>query len=146
MADKWGNDGQNGRIDPFTEIYDVSFFLAAYFFELSAELTLQLGFAMTARVTTCHDLMKNEVDLRRIGELFRTLQTSATFTSLLLPWFPSSARKAGKEAVTELFTMLHTYVETRRHAELTNDAIDVLIADEETTPTIVGVSPTLGVL
>ena len=24
-ADKWGNDGKNGRIDPFTEIYDVSF-------------------------------------------------------------------------------------------------------------------------
>ena len=25
-ADKWGNDGKSGRIDPFTEIYDVSFF------------------------------------------------------------------------------------------------------------------------
>jgi len=24
-ADKWGNDGKNGRIDPFTEIYDVRF-------------------------------------------------------------------------------------------------------------------------
>jgi len=24
-ADKWGNGGKNGRIDPFTEIYDVSF-------------------------------------------------------------------------------------------------------------------------
>ena len=23
-ADKWGNDGKNGRIDPFTEIYDVN--------------------------------------------------------------------------------------------------------------------------
>ena len=23
-ADKWGNDGKNGRIDPFVEIYDVS--------------------------------------------------------------------------------------------------------------------------
>ena len=23
-ADKWGNDGKGGRIDPFTEIYDVS--------------------------------------------------------------------------------------------------------------------------
>jgi hypothetical protein len=26
-ADKWGNDGKSGRIDPFTEIYDVSFLL-----------------------------------------------------------------------------------------------------------------------
>ena len=24
-ADKWGNDGKSGRIDPFTQIYDVSF-------------------------------------------------------------------------------------------------------------------------
>jgi hypothetical protein len=23
-ADKWGNDGKSGRIDPFTEVYDVS--------------------------------------------------------------------------------------------------------------------------
>jgi len=28
MADKWGNGGKNGRIDPFTEIYDVSYFAA----------------------------------------------------------------------------------------------------------------------
>jgi len=27
-ADKWGNDGKNGRIDPFTEIYDVSYLAA----------------------------------------------------------------------------------------------------------------------
>ena len=25
-ADKWGNGGKNGRIDPFTEIYDVGSF------------------------------------------------------------------------------------------------------------------------
>lgn len=25
-ADEWGNDGKTGRIDPFTEIYDVSCF------------------------------------------------------------------------------------------------------------------------
>lgn len=27
MADKWGNNGKTGRIDPFVEIYDVSVFL-----------------------------------------------------------------------------------------------------------------------
>jgi len=97
---------------------------------------------MTARMATCHDLTKNEADLKKINELFMTLQTSATPTSLLLPWFPSPARKIGKDATTELFTMLYTYVETRRHAEPTSDAIDVLIADGETTQNIVGVSLT----
>jgi len=99
---------------------------------------------MTARVATCHDLTKNDADLKKIGELFMTLQTSATPISLLLPWFPSSAKKAKKDATTELFVMLYTYVETRRHSEPTSDAIDVLIAEGETTQNIVGVSPAFG--
>jgi len=92
-------------------------------------------------MATCHDLATNDADLKKIGKLFMTLQTSATPTSLLLPWFPSPARKTGKEATTELYTMLYTYVETRRDAEPTSDAIDILIADGETTQNIVGVSP-----
>ena len=96
---------------------------------------------MTARMIACHDLTKNETDLKKIGELFMTFQTSGTPTSLLLPWLPSSARNAGKEATTEIFTILYTYVERRRHAEPSSDAIDVLIADGETTQSIVGVGP-----
>ena len=103
--------------------------------------SFQLVFLMTARMAACHDLTKNEADLKKIGDLFMTLQTSATPTSLLLPWFPSPARKTVKQATTELFTMLYTYVENRRNEELTSDAIDVLIADGETTQSIVGVSP-----
>jgi len=100
---------------------------------------------MTARMTTCHDLTKNEVDLKKIRELFMTLMTSATPASLLLPWFPSPARKKGKQATTDLYTILYTYVETRRHAEPTSDAIDILIADGDTTQSIVGVSSGLEV-
>jgi len=96
---------------------------------------------MTARMTTCRDLAGNEADLKRIGELFLTLQTSATPTSLLFPWFPSPARKRGKEATMEMYTMLYTYVESRRYAELSSDAIDFLIADGDTNQNIVGVGP-----
>ena len=71
-----------------------------------------------------------------------TLQTSTTPGSLLFPWFPSSARKTVKQVTTDIFTMLYTYVETRRHADPTNDAIDVLIADGEKTQNIVEVSLT----
>jgi len=97
---------------------------------------------MTARVIACCDLAKNKSDLRKIRELFMTLQTSATPTSLLLPWLPGPARKAKKQATTELYNMLNTYVENRRRAEPTNDGIDILIADGETTQNTVGVSPT----
>ena len=96
---------------------------------------------MTVRIATCDDLAKNEADLKKIGELFMTLQKSTTPVSLVLPWFPSPAKKSGKQATTEMYTMLRTYVEARGHAEPTNDAIDILVADGETTQNIVGVSP-----
>jgi len=97
---------------------------------------------MTTRMVTCRDLAKNEADRKKIGELFMTLQANSTPVSLLLPWFPSPARKTAKQASTDLYTTLYTYVENRRDAELTSDAIDVFIADGETTQNIVGVSPT----
>lgn len=118
-ANKWGNGGKSGRIDPFTEIYHVVFH-------------------MIARVSTCDDLAKNDADLRRIEELFMTHQTSTTAASLLFRWFPSPSMRARKEATTELYTMLYTYVETRRHAAPTSDLIDVLIAEGEDTQKIVG--------
>jgi hypothetical protein len=90
---------------------------------------------------SCRDLAKNRADLKKIEELFMTLRASATPASILLPWYPSSASKAGKQAATQLYTMIYTYVETRRRAEPTTDAIDVLIADGETTQNIVEVSP-----
>ena len=103
-------------------------------------LFLQLVFVSTARLISCRDLAENEADLKKIGDLFMTLETSATPASLLLPWFPSPGRKATKQATTEMFTILYTYVETRRHSVPTSDTIDVLIAEGESTQNIVGVS------
>ena len=101
---------------------------------------------MTARIVACRDLANNEADLRKIKELFLTLRTGATLSSLTLPWFPSPARRRVKHAATELFTMLSAYVEARRQAaEPTSDAIDILIADEATTQSIVGVGLVLRV-
>ena len=96
---------------------------------------------MTARITTCDDLTKSEVDLKKLNDLFMTLQTSATPAALLLAWLPSLAKRLAKEATTKLFKILRTYIETRRHAELTSDAIDILIAEGETTQNIVEVGP-----
>ena len=140
-AETWGNDGKSGKIDPFTEIYDVSLFLETCFLWLHPAFPSQLVFLTTARLTTCHELTKNEADLKRIGEVFMIIQKSSTPASLLLPWFPSPARRAGKQATTELYIILQGYVEARRKADPTSDAmIDVFIADGETTRNIVGVS------
>ena len=140
-AEKWGNDGKTGRIDPFNEIYDVSCIFCVHF-SLGVELAprVKLIFATTARIFTCHDLIKNEADFKKVGELLVAIQTSVTPTSLVLPWFPSLTRWTREQATTELCTILYTYIESRRHAEPTNDAIDLLIAGGEATQDIIGAS------
>ena len=95
---------------------------------------------MTARMTTCHELTENKSDLKRIQALFMDLQSSATPVSLIVSWFLSPAKMSGMFATTELFTMLRKYVDMRRVAEPTSDAIDVLISDGETNQVIVEVS------
>jgi len=102
---------------------------------------------MTARMATCRDLSKNEADLNKIREVFLILKASATPTSLLLSYFPGASRKTAKQVTSELYTLLHDYVEARRRApEFTSDAIDILIADGETTQNIVGVGPATNVV
>ena len=96
---------------------------------------------MTFRMATCRDLAGNEADLEKISELFMTLQTSVTPTSLMLPWFPGPARRAVKQANTEMYTVLSGYIEARRRAKPADDAIDVLIADGVANENIVWVSP-----
>ena len=96
---------------------------------------------MTARTATCGDLVESEADLEKISELFMTLQTSVTPTSLMLPWFPSPARRAVKHANTQMYVILSGYIEARRRAKPTGDAIDVLIADGVANENIVWVSP-----
>ena len=44
VADKWGDDDQGGRIDPFTVVYDVSLF-TAYAFQIGAEFPLFSSFS-----------------------------------------------------------------------------------------------------
>lgn len=95
---------------------------------------------MTARMASCQDLTNNEADMKRIEKLFMDLQSSATPISLMVSWFLSPAKMSGMLATTELFTMIRGYVDKRRLAEPTSDAIDVLIADGETTQVIVEVS------
>lgn len=91
-------------------------------------------------MATCRELTENETDLKRIEKLFMDLQSSATPISLVLTWFLSPAKMSGMLATTELFTMLRSYVDNRRNAVPSSDAIDMLIADGESTQVIVEAS------
>lgn len=97
----------------------------------------KIVFHMTTRMATCNDLAENEADLKKMGGLFSTLITTPTPTSLILPWFPSPARLKVIATNIRLFLMLRNRVEARRHADPTNDPIDLLIAEGQTTREIV---------
>jgi len=118
----WGPDG---KMNPFEDIYD-------------------LVFQMTVRMATCEELATDVEKVQKMSGLYWTLEKSATPVSLLLPWFPGTARKNKEEATRNLYNMLCHYVDLRRKAEVPNsDAIDILIADGEDNTTIISVGAIL---
>ncbi|KAJ7672338.1 cytochrome P450 [Mycena polygramma] len=116
LMDGWGADG---IIDPFTEIQ-------------------KLVFQVTVRLASCRELAEDAAAVSRIQDLYHTLEKSSTPVALLLPWFPSAARKSRAAATTELFTMLYGYVEGRRNAAVpSSDSIDVLLAEGNNSMSVV---------
>ncbi|KAJ7709077.1 cytochrome P450 [Mycena olivaceomarginata] len=112
--------GSAGSIDPFTEIY-------------------KLVFQMTVRVATCRELADDPGAVSSLSNLYWLLEKGTTPVGVLLPWFPSPARKAREKATAGLFGMLYTYVELRRNAAVpSSDAFDVLISQGTPTEAIVG--------
>ncbi|KAJ3502212.1 hypothetical protein NLJ89_g8989 [Agrocybe chaxingu] len=112
--------GKTGSFDPFKNIYD-------------------LVFQMTVRMASCAELAQDMEVLNEVQKLYWTLEKSATPTALLLPWFPSPAKKAKEAATKELFMKLYGFVELRRNAEVpSSDAIDVLLGQGLSTQEIVG--------
>ena len=96
---------------------------------------------MTVRVTTCQELAENKDDIERLTQHYWDLEKSATPVVLLLPWFPSRAKKAQRISSRALFTLLYKYVDLRRKAPVpSSNSIDTLIAYGDTNEAIVAVS------
>ena len=96
---------------------------------------------MTVRMASCAELSSNIKEVEEIQNLYWTLENSSTPTSLLLPWFPGSAKRRRQVATKELYTKLERYVEMRRNATVpSSDAIDILLAQGAGNQEIVGVS------
>ena len=96
---------------------------------------------MTVRMATCRSLATNRSEVSRLAELYWGIEKSATPVKLLLPWFPSKAKKESERCTRELYGMLYGYVEDRRKAPegLGSDAIDVMIAQGLENPDIIQV-------
>ena len=118
--DVWGAEG---KLNPFKDIYD-------------------LVFQMTVRMASCNELATEPATIQKMADLYWKLEKSATPVSLLLPWFPGTAKKDRREATIGLYNLLTHYVDVRREAKVPSlDAIDIMIADGDDNPTIVAVGP-----
>ena len=95
---------------------------------------------MTVRMGSCRELAANLEEVNQLQKEYWTLEKAATPVALLLPWFPSKAKKDKETATKNLFTKLYGYVEQRRAAEVPNsDAIDVMISQGLKNEEIIGV-------
>ena len=112
-------------MNPFKDIYDIVF-------------------RLTIRVSCCNELASDWKSIQSIVDLYWRLEKSITPAGLLLPWFPSTARRHKEQTTKGLYDILSHYVGVRRNAKVPNsDAIDVLIADGLDNATIVGVYLTM---
>lgn len=83
---------------------------------------------MTIRLGTCKELAEDKKAITQLAGHFWNLEKSTTAVSVLLPWFPSPAKKAKSKATMGLYTQLISYVRLRRGASTPSmDALDHLI-------------------
>lgn len=95
---------------------------------------------MTARLSACQELAEDKDAMGKLIKVFSALEEGTSPPSILFPWLPNSSRKLRAKATGSLYRILNSYVEGRRNdPEQTSDAIDVLIADGCSSPTIVSV-------
>ena len=96
---------------------------------------------MTVRTATCSELSEDRAAIKLLAKHYWDIEKNSSAVSLLLPWFPSSARKAKQKATMALYTMLLSYVNVRRKALTKSmEPIDFFISQGLSDNIIVGVS------
>lgn len=98
---------------------------------------------MTVRMASCRELSENRAAVAQLAKHLLSIEKSASPVSVLLPWFPGSAKKAKHKATTALYTLLLSYVHLRRKALTSQlpsmDPIDLFISQGAPDDTIVEV-------
>jgi hypothetical protein len=101
---------------------------------------------LTVRMGSCHELADDPKAVARLSHLLDVVEENSTPASLLLPWFPSPARRARNAALHDLSAMMGSYVEMRRTASVrTSETIDFLLDAGCNPESITQVSPLVSV-
>ncbi|KAG8748888.1 hypothetical protein FRC12_013742 [Ceratobasidium sp. 428] len=113
---KWGTRGQ---FNPFSDLYS---------------LVVQL----TIRTVGCREIADSTDLCKKMEKLYLQVEQGSTAASLLLPWFPSQARKRKTAATADIYVWLDNIIKARqKENRREEDALQDLIDSEGTTPTIV---------
>ncbi|KAG8743134.1 hypothetical protein FRC10_000351 [Ceratobasidium sp. 414] len=113
---KWGT---TGKFDPFVDIYSIVF-------------------QATIRTIGCREIADSVENCQKLEQLYWHVEKGSTATSMLLPWFPSQARKMKMAATTEIYMWLDSIIKARQKEDRReNDALQDMIDSGESTPTVV---------
>ncbi|QRV80112.1 cytochrome P450 family protein [Ceratobasidium sp. AG-Ba] len=89
---KWG---PSGKFDPFDDIYS-------------------MVFQLTVRAAACREIADSIEDCKRMEKLYWQVEKGSTPTSVLLPWFPSPARRLKTKATTEIYYWFDAIIKARK--------------------------------
>lgn len=89
---KWGTAG---KFDPFEDIY-------------------AMVFQLTIRAASCKEVADDPEAVKKVTKLYWDAEKGSTPTSVLLPWFPSAARKRKLKATQDLFMLFKQHVDDRK--------------------------------
>ena len=100
---------------------------------------------MIVRVASCRELSDDREAVTRLANHYWAIEKNGTHVTMLLPWFPSFARKAKQKATVALYATLLSYITARRKSPTLSDTepIDLFISQGLSNDTIVGVRPPL---
>ena len=79
-------------------------------------------------MAACRELASDISTLEKLQEHYMILDQSATSTSLLFPWLPSSVKHVKQNSTKILFSVIQHHIEQRKKAPVPSpDTIDMLL-------------------
>jgi len=97
-------------------------------------------FQLTIRAASCKDIADDPELVKRVSELYWDSEKGSTPTSVLLPWFPSPARKRKVKATQDLYNLLKSVIDDRKNnGKVEDDPMQALIDEGDGSNDIVQV-------
>jgi sterol 14-demethylase len=93
-------------------------------------------------MATCKELSEDREAIARLTKSYMEIEKSGTPATVLLPWFPSFAKRAKRKATMVLYDTFLEFVELRRKSSIpSNDPIDLFISQGLSNDAIISVRP-----